>query len=53
MRKMKEQKLDALLSQYIDGTLSEKEAQQVESLLAEDESVRKHVAELKNLKILL
>jgi len=53
MRKMKEQKLDALLSQYIDGTLSEKEAQQVESLLAEDESVRKHAAELKNLKILL
>ncbi|MGD0038320.1 MAG: hypothetical protein ABSC53_13625 [Bacteroidota bacterium] len=53
MKKMKEQKLDALLSQYIDGALSEKEAQQVESLLAEDESVRKHVAELKNLKILL
>jgi hypothetical protein len=53
MRKINEQKLDALLSQYIDGTLSEKEVQQVESLLAKDESVRKHVAELKNLKILL
>ncbi len=53
MRKINEQKLDALLSQYIDGTLSEKEVRQVESLLAEDESVRKHVSELKNLKILL
>jgi hypothetical protein len=53
MKKMKEQKLDALLSQYIDGTLSEKEAKQVESLLAVDESARQHVAELKSLKILL
>ena len=53
MKKINEQKLDALLSQYIDGTLSEKEVRQVESLLAEDESVREHVSELKNLKILL
>ena len=53
MKKMNEQKLDVLLSQYIDGALTGKELQQVESLLVEDASARQHVAELKRLKILL
>jgi hypothetical protein len=53
MKKMKNEKLDALLSQYVDGVLSEKEAREVESLLAVDASARQHVAELKNLKHLL
>jgi hypothetical protein len=53
MKKMNKQKLDALLSQYVDGALSEHEAQQVESVLAVDASARQHVAELKRLKILL
>ena len=53
MKKMNEQKLDALLSQYVDGVLSEQEAQQVESLLAVDTSAKQKVVELKNLKRLL
>lgn len=53
MNKMNEQKLDALLSQYIDDALSGQEVQQVESLLKEDASARKHVVELKRLKLLL
>ena len=50
---MNEQKLDALLSHYVDGMLSEQEAKQVESLLAADASARQRVGELKRLKILL
>ena len=53
MKKMIKDKLDVMLSQYVDGVLSEKEKQQVESLLAADASARQQVAELKNLKILL
>ncbi len=53
MKKIDKQKLDYLLSQYVDGALSEKDAQQVESFLAEDASIRRHVEELKNLKALL
>jgi hypothetical protein len=53
MKKMIKEKLDVMLSHYVDGVLSEKETQQVELLLAEDASARKQVAELKNLKILL
>jgi hypothetical protein len=53
MKKMNEQILDALLSQYVDGILSEQDMKKVESLLAADMSARQHVAELKRLKILL
>jgi hypothetical protein len=53
MKKMKKQKLDALLSQYIDGVLSEQEVQKVESLLAMDTSARQSVEELRRLKELL
>ena len=53
MKKMKKEKMDILLSQYVDGVLSEKDAQQVESLLAMDASARQQVADLKYLKHLL
>ncbi|RPI02818.1 MAG: hypothetical protein EHM64_13320 [Ignavibacteriae bacterium] len=53
MKKMNTQKLDALLSQYVDGVLSESEAQRVETMLAEDASARQQVEELKSLKGLL
>ncbi len=53
MKKMNEQKLDILLSQYVDGMLSEREVQKVESLLAMDASARQQVEELKRLKGLL
>jgi hypothetical protein len=53
MKKMNKQKLDALLSQYVDGVLSEQEAQKVESLLAMDTSAQQCVEELKRLKELL
>jgi len=53
MKKMNEQKFDALLSQYVDGALSEQEVQQVELLLAVDTSARQKVTELKKLKLLL
>ena len=51
MKKIK--KLDALLSQYIDGMLSEQESQKVESLLTMDTPARKHTEELRRLKELL
>ena len=53
MKKNKKQKLDALLSQYVDGILPEQEARNVESLMAMDVSVKKEAAELKSLKALL
>jgi hypothetical protein len=53
MKKMKKEQLDSLLSLYVDGDLSEKDTQQVESILAEDASARQQVAELKRLKHLL
>ena len=53
MKKMVKDKFDVMLSQYVDGVLSEKETHLVESLLAENASARQQVAELKNLKILL
>jgi hypothetical protein len=53
MKILKKEKLDILLSQYVDGILSEKDTQQVESLLATDESARQQVEELRNLKQLL
>jgi hypothetical protein len=53
MKKMNDQMLHALLSQYVDGALSKEEAKQVESLLTMDPSARQQVAELKYLKTLL
>jgi anti-sigma-K factor RskA len=53
MKKMNEKKMDALLSQYVDGILSEQDVKLVESFLAADASVRKKIAELKRLKLLL
>jgi hypothetical protein len=53
MKKMNEKKLDALLSHYVDGVLSETERLQVESLLEADPSAKRHVEELKRLKVLL
>jgi hypothetical protein len=50
---LKQEKLNALLSQYVDGALSENETQEVESLLASDASARTYVAELRKLKLLL
>ncbi|MGA3286472.1 MAG: hypothetical protein ABSD46_03505 [Bacteroidota bacterium] len=53
MKKMNEQKMDHLLSQYVDGRLSEIEVQKVESFLALDTSARQRVKELRRLKDLL
>ena len=53
MKKMNEQQMDDLLSQYVDGRLSEIEAQKVESLLALDISGQQRVKELRRLKELL
>jgi hypothetical protein len=53
MKKMNEGKLELLLSQYIDGELSESEIKNVERLMAEDALIHKKVEELKNLKSLL
>jgi hypothetical protein len=53
MKKMNEQQMDHLLSQYVDGRLSEIEVQKVESFLALDTSAQQRVKELKRLKDLL
>ena len=53
MKKMNEQQMDRLLSQYVDGRLSEIEVQKVESFLALDTSARQRVKELRRLKDLL
>ena len=53
MKKMNEQQMDHLLSQYVDGKLSEIEVQKVESFLALDISARQRVKELRRLKDLL
>jgi hypothetical protein len=53
MKIIDKEKLDALLSQYVDAVLSERERQQVESLLAADATARQQVEELKRLKKIL
>jgi len=53
MKKMNEQQIDHLLSQYVDGRLSEIEVQKVESFLTLDISVQHRVKELRRLKDLL
>jgi hypothetical protein len=52
-KKMNKKKLEILLSQYIDGMLSEQEARKVESLLTADTVASQRVEELKRLKALL
>jgi hypothetical protein len=53
MKKISQEKLDLLLSQYIDGTLPAEEVRKVESILNMDMTARKRVEELKRLKELL
>ena len=53
MKRLDKEKLDSLLSRYVDGVLSEKEIRDVESLLAADASARQQVEELNNLKKIL
>jgi hypothetical protein len=53
MKKRNEQQRDVLLSQYVDGTLSEQEIRDIESILSIDSSARKKIEELKSLKKLL
>jgi hypothetical protein len=53
MKKMNEQQMDHLLSQYVDDRLSEIEVQEVESFLALDTSAQQRVKELRRLKDLL
>jgi hypothetical protein len=53
MKKMNEQQIDQLLSQYIDGVLSEKEILEVESLLESDFAIRLRMQELKHVRALL
>jgi len=53
MKKMNEQQLDLLFSQYVDGLLSERETQAVKSLVATDVSAKHRVEELQKLKALL
>jgi hypothetical protein len=53
MKNVNEQRLDSLLSQYIDGSLSESEVRKVESFLAMDTSAREKLEELRRLKELL
>jgi hypothetical protein len=53
MKKINEQKMDQLLSRYIDGGLSEDELQKVESLLSQDISARQRLKELKRLMDIL
>lgn len=53
MKKLNKQQIDRLLSQYVDGALSEGETQYVKSLITLDASVRQRVNELTRLKSLL
>jgi hypothetical protein len=53
MKKINEQQMDHLLSQYVDGRLSEVEVQKVESFLALEISAQQRVKELRRLKELL
>jgi len=53
MKRMNKQQLHQLLSQYVDGVLSEPESQDVETILKMDASARKSVEELRRLKGLL
>jgi hypothetical protein len=53
MKNVNEQRLDSLLSQYIDGSLSENEVHEVETFLAMDTSAREKLEELRRLKELL
>jgi len=53
MKKINEKQMDQLLSQYIDGRLTENELQKVESLLSQDMSAQRRLKELKQLKDLL
>jgi hypothetical protein len=53
MKRMNEQQMDHLLSQYVDGSLSEIEIQKVKALLALDILAQQRVRELKQLKDLL
>jgi len=53
MKKINEKQMDRLLSQYIDGRLTENELQKVESLLSQDMSAQRRLKELKQLKDLL
>lgn len=53
MKKISKQKLNTILSHYIDGIQTPSESQLVESLLSEDPSVRRQVEELQRLKALL
>ncbi|MBN1396893.1 MAG: hypothetical protein JXA06_02570 [Bacteroidetes bacterium] len=53
MKKMNEQRMDELLSQYVDGRLSENELKEVEAMLSENASARKRLKDLLVLKDLL
>jgi hypothetical protein len=53
MKKINEQKMDQLLSQYIDGGLTKDELQKIEFLISKDISVQHRLRELKRLKELL